>query len=197
MSDPETLAVYNTQADDYVAMMKDHAANDPLIHEFISACPPGGHVLDLGCGPGGYAVMMAGAGLTVDAMDAAEEMVKRVQSLPGIAARVGRFDDIDGTDLYDGIWASFSLLHAPRADFPRHLAALRRALKPGGVFFIGLKRGQGGERDTLGRHYEYYEREDLEPLLEQAGFAPRRHWTGHAAGLSGHIAGWIVIDARG
>ena len=197
MSDPETLAVYNRQADDYVAMMDDYAAKDPHIHDFIKACPQNAHVLDLGCGPGAYAVQMAAAGLTVDAIDAAAEMVARVDQIPGISARVGRFEDVDGEDLYDGIWASFSLLHAPRADFPKHLQALRRALKPGGVFFIGMKMGVGGQRDELGRHYEYYSRDELENHLTQAGLAPKAHWTGQAKGLDETYHGWIVIHADG
>ena len=196
MTDPETLAVYNAQADDYVEMMKGYAAGDPLIGEFIAACPPGGHVLDLGSGPGGYAVLMAEAGLKVDALDASTEMVARIAPLPGIAARVATFDDVTGENVYDGIWASFSLLHAARDAFPGYLAALARALKPGGPFFLGLKRGKGGGRDRLGRHYEYYEREELEPLLRAAGLNPVRHWTGVAAGLSGHKDGWIVIHAH-
>lgn len=195
MTDPETLAVYEAQADDYVAMMRGYAAKDPLVGEFVAACPEGGHVLDLGCGPGGYSVLLAEAGLTVDALDASAEMIARIGERPGITARVATFDEIAGEDVYDGVWASFSLLHAPRADMPRHLAALARALKPGGPFFLGLKRGRGGERDELGRYYEYYERDELDPMLEAAGFTPRRHWTGVSKGLAGHEQGWIVVHA--
>jgi SAM-dependent methyltransferase len=197
MSDPETLAVYNKQADAYVEMMCEFAAKDPLIAEFIKACPKEGHVLDLGCGPGGYAVMMADAGLTVDAIDAASEMVSRIANVDGITARVGVFDDITGRDLYDGIWASFSLLHAPRADFPKHLSALHTSLKPGGTFFIGMKMGVGGKRDDIGRHYEYYGKEELETHLQAAGFTPIDHWTGQAKGLDDTYHGWIVIHAHG
>lgn len=195
MTDAKTLAVYNAQADDYVEMMKGYAAKDPLIQTFIAACPEGGRVLDLGSGPGGYTVIMAEAGLQVDALDASTEMVARIADQPNITARVATFDDVSGEDVYDGIWASFSLLHAPRDAMPKYLAALARALKPGHPFFIGLKRGQGGGRDRLGRHYEYYQLEDLEPMLAAAGFTVREHWTGIAAGLSGHKDGWIVIHA--
>ena len=197
MSDPETLAVYNRQADDYVAMMTEYAAKDPLIAEFIAACPAGGTVLDLGCGPGGYAVLMAQAGLTVDALDASPEMVARIADMQGISPRVGRFDDVSATDAYDGIWASFSLLHAPRGDLPRHLAALHKALKPGGIFFLGMKMGVGGKRDALGRHYEYYTHAELETHLTDAGFMPTQHWTGQAKGLDRTYHGWIVIRAHG
>lgn len=196
MSDIETLGVYARQADDYATMMEREAADDPLIDTFIAACPRGAKVLDLGCGPGHFAGRMAHAGLHVDAMDAVPEMVARTSARSGVNARLGRFEDVTQTQEYDGIWAYFSLLHAPRADFATHLEAVARALKPGGVFFIGMKRGTGGKRDTLGRHYEYYERPDLEEHLRSAGLTPIQHWLGRSAGLSGQRDGWIVIRAR-
>jgi SAM-dependent methyltransferase len=197
MSDPETLDVYNRQADNYVDMMREYAVKDRLNTTFINACNPNAHVLDLGCGPGHYAVLMANAGLTVDALDASHEMIARVPQADKVTAHVGVFDDIAGADLYDGIWANFSLLHAPRTDIPRHLSALHKALKPGGVFFIGMKMGVGGKRDTIGRHYEYYTKEELETLLQDAGFKPQNHWTGQAKGLDETYHSWIVIHAHG
>lgn len=196
MSDAETLAVYASQADEYAAMMEREAANDPFIDRFISACPPGAHVLDLGCGPGHYAHRLAAAGLRVDAIDAVPEMVARANAHPGVSARIARFKDITQRNHYDGIWAYFSLLHAPRKVFASHLAALTQALKPNGAFFIGMKRGSGGGRDRLGRHYEYYEKDALDDYLHHAGMNPVVHWVGRSAGLSGHREGWIVIHAR-
>jgi SAM-dependent methyltransferase len=196
MSDPTTLCVYAERGDDYVAMVEDHATTDPMIDRFITACRPGGRVLDLGCGPGQYARRMAEAGLEVEATDAVPEMVARAARQPGVTARQAFFDDLDAQARFDGIWASFSLLHAPRADFPRHLAAVRRALMPGGVLFLGMKQGTGGGPDRLGRHYEYYERAELEEHLNAAGLTPARHWTGRAEGLAAHPEGWIVIEAH-
>ena len=61
MSDDETLGVYAEQTEKYVAMMEKEASRDKVIDEFIAACPKGGTVLDLGCGPGHYAQTMAEA----------------------------------------------------------------------------------------------------------------------------------------
>lgn len=196
MSDPETIAVYDRQTDAYEAMMAKYAANDPRIGDFIAACSVGGAVLDLGCGPGAYARMMAAAGLCVTAIDASAEMAKRAAAFDGVVARQGVFDDITETAAYDGIWASFSLLHAPRTAFPGHLRQLHRALRPGGVLFLGMKTGTGGGRDDLGRHYEYYSREELEASLMDAGFTIDQHWTGYGKGLSGQYSGFITIAAH-
>ncbi|OAN78455.1 hypothetical protein A8B82_08730 [Sulfitobacter sp. EhC04] len=197
MSDPQTLAVYDAQADDYERMMHNEAAADPIWRSFVAACPKGGVVLDLGCGPGNYARLLAGEGLRVTALDASPEMARRAGLIAGVTARHGFFEDVTEQDAYDGIWASFSLLHAPRDALPGHLTRLRDALKPGGTFFIGMKTGTGGGRDDLGRHYEYYSREELEKLLQTAGFSPEQHWTGYGKGLSGQYDGWIVIHTNG
>ena len=195
-ADKETLAVYATKAADYASMM-DEFANDPRLVAFIGTLPTGAHVLDLGCGPGWAAAQMAEAGLRVDATDASPEMVEMAGQLEGVTARVATFDEITGTDLYDGIWANFSLLHAPRRDMPRILAALHRALKPGGLFHIGVKTGTGEHRDSLGRLFTYYTADELHGLLKQAGFAPFSSYTGRDAGLSGEPADWITITAHG
>lgn len=197
MSDARTLGVYADQAEAYVAMMEREAARDEMIGHFVAACPPGGRVLDLGCGPGHYAELMAEAGLLVEAMDAVPEMVERSAARPGVTAWQGRFEDLVAQDRYDAIWAYFSLLHAPKEDMPDHLAAIARALKPGGVFFIALKRGSGAKRDALGRFYTYYEKDTIEPLLVAAGLTPQRHWTGRAEGLAANPEGWIVVQAHG
>lgn len=196
MSDEQTLGVYADQADAYVAMVEREAAQDPMIDHFIAACPKGARVLDLGCGPGHYASLMAKAGLEVEAMDAVPEMVARADAREGVTAWQGRFSDLTAENRYDAIWAYFSLLHAPREEMPDHLAAIARALKPGGRVFIGLKRGASAGRDSLGRYYTYYEKDTIEPLLVAAGLTPERHWTGKAKGMAAHVEGWIVVEAR-
>ena len=194
--DPETLRVYDEMADKYAAVTAD-IASDPLLASFIDALPRGAHVLDLGCGPGIIAGHMARAGLSVTATDASTEMVALAADTPGVTARLATFDEIAGEDIFDGIWANFSLLHAPRAAMPGHLSALRKALKPGGRFHIALKSGTGAHRDTLGRFYTYYTADELDTLLRTAGFTPFSSATGRDTGLSGEIADWIAITAHG
>jgi len=195
-ADSETLAVYAARLDDY-ARMVDDLTGDPRLAAFIAALPAGARVLDLGCGPGWAAARMAAAGLKVEATDAAPEMVEKAAGIPGVTARVATFDDIAGEDVYDGIWANFSLLHAPRADMPRHLAALHRALKPGGLLHLGMKTGTGEHRDSLGRFYAYYTEDELHDLLCQTGFVPFASETGSDRGLEGIPQDWITISAHG
>ncbi|WP_138934609.1 class I SAM-dependent DNA methyltransferase [Roseovarius arcticus] len=195
-SDAETLAVYSAKARDYADLTVD-LEGDKHLAAFIQAVPTGARVLDLGCGPGRAAGQMAAKGLAVDATDAVAEMVAMAGARPGVTAWQATFDDISGDAIYDGIWANFSLLHAPRGDMPRHLAALRRALKPGGLFHIGVKTGTGEARDSIGRLYTFYSEDELRSLLSAAGLAPHASWTGRDIGLSGEASDWVVVHAHG
>lgn len=195
-ADDTTLRVYAQKAGEYEGMIAA-AGDDPALAAFIAALPRGAQVLDLGCGPGHSAAAMAHAGLRVDATDAVAEMVAMTAARPGVRAWQATFDEIAGDDIYDGIWANFSLLHAPKADFPRHLGALRRPLKPGGLFHIGMKTGTGERRDRLGRHYAYYAQAELSAALRAAGFAPFATQTGTDTGLDGSDAPWVTIAAHG
>ena len=194
-ADRETLDVYDAQAADY-ARLTESEARDTQLLAFIAALPKGGRVLDLGCGPGHAAAAMANAGLIVDATDASSEMVALAGRHKGVTAWQALFDEIDAEAAYDGIWANFSLLHAPRATMPGHLARLARALKPGGLFHIGLKTGEGEKRDGIGRLYTYYTGPELSGLLGAAGFTIRDTRTGRSLGLDGELADWIVIEAH-
>lgn len=194
--DPGTARVYAARAGEY-AEMTVKITQDPILAAFIDGIPAGGHVLDLGCGPGGAAAAMARAGLRVDATDAVAEMVGLAAAHPGVRAWQATFDDITGEAAYDGIWANFSLLHASRDALPRHLAALRRALRRGGLFHIGMKTGRGEARDSLGRHYTYVTQEELWALLAAANLAPFSVATGTDTGLDGIEASWVTIAAHG
>ncbi len=197
MSDRETLAVYAAKTAEYAAFSDSANARDPLLTAFIAALPVGGAVLDLGCGPGASAAVMADAGLRVHAVDAVPQMVALAARHPGVRAEVAQFDDIDGVDLYDGIWANFSLLHAERDALPRILGALHAALRAGGRLHIAMKLGTGTRRDAIGRKYTYVSEADLRALLGAAGFAITGVRTGREKGLDGTYADWIAVAADG
>lgn len=196
MSDIETLGVYATKAQEYAELTQDALAADPLLASFIAAMPKRAKVLDLGCGPGTAAHRMADAGLDVTATDAVPEMVAMADRHHQVSAFVARFDEITATAEFDGIWANFSLLHAPRSDMPGHLAKLRTALKPGGLLHIALKTGTGEKRDRMGRYYTYYTDAELSHLLETAGFTITDRTTGCEKGMDGTMADWIAIRAH-
>lgn len=194
--DDETLAIYAAKADEYAQLTDEDNREDPILTAFIMAIPSGGHVLDLGCGPGTSAAAMARAGLRVTAFDPVPEMVALAASHENVTAQRAGFDDLTGEDLYDGIWANFSLLHASRQDMPHHLARIAKALKPGGRFHIGVKTGTGSKRDRLGRFYTYYTEAELTGLLHAAGLDVFDRAEGSGSGLDGTEAEWICLAAH-
>lgn len=195
--DPQTLRIYAEQAEEY-ARLTDAPAPGRLLSAFIADVPAGGRVLDLGCGPGVDAGHMAAVGLNVDAFDATPKMVALASQKAGVNAYQIDFEDFAamGTrDRYDGIWANFSLLHAPRDRMPAYIKCCHRALRTGGRFHIALKTGTGTERDSIGRLYTFYTVPDLRDIVAKAGFAITDQSEGRDIGLSGDLSDWVLLAA--
>ncbi|MEM6896246.1 MAG: class I SAM-dependent methyltransferase [Pseudomonadota bacterium] len=192
MSDDETLAAYASRVADYVALVKSEPAASLVA--FADALPDGARVLDLGCGPGHAARYLATRGFDTHAWDLSPEMVAAAAA-PGVTTRCAGFDALTDIAAFDGIFASFSLLHARKADMARHLSAIAAALKPSGTFHIGMKLGTGEERDQIGRFYAYYSRQELLSLLGDAGFDVIWETEGEERGLAGNVDQFILIRA--
>ncbi len=195
MTDPRTIAVYDARAGDY-ARLNMTSRPDADLQAFIDAVPVGGRILDLGCGPATASAHLRAAGLDPDPVDASAAMVALANDSYGIGARQGTFDDLDAVAVYAGVWANFSLLHAPRADLPRHLTAIHRALVPGGVFHIGMKTGTYAGRDALDRFYTYVGVTELQGLLADAGFLLLTTRQGVDKGLSGSMDPFVICLTR-
>jgi len=195
MPDAKTIATYDAKADEY-ADLPGNDGPDADLQAFLDLMPAGAHVLDLGCGPAHASAYMRDAGLVPDPVDASPGMVTLANTRHAIGARLGTFDDIASTALYDGVWANFSLLHAPRLDLPRHLARLAQALKPGGIFHIGMKTGAGEKRDRIDRLYTYVTQAELAELLTDAGLTVIAQRTGEGKGLDGTMAPFVTMRAR-
>ncbi|MBO9472984.1 class I SAM-dependent methyltransferase [Shimia sp. R10_1] len=201
MSDQETMKVYAKAAGDYAERFSKVAEGDidqlKDLNGLFALLPDNGLVLDLGCGPGQWAAKIRDAGYQVEAMDASAEMAALAKEKFDLDVTVGVFEDLTEEAKYDGIWANFSLLHAPKADMSAHLLRIKTALKPRGAFHIGMKLGRGESRDALGRFYSYYEEAELIGLLEAAGFTITQKRRGNAKGLAGSDDTYVILTAHG
>lgn len=195
MADRRTLDVYARRASDYARRFATDRPDRHLSY-FISALPSGARVLDLGCGTGSAAAFIRDAGFSVDAWDASPEMAKIGQDAFGLDIEIRDFSSLSAVSVYDAIYANFSLLHAPKSEFPRHLEQIARALKTGGLVHLGLKTGNGEARDPLGRYYAYYQHAELAELLASAGLNIETQEFGAEEGLDGVLAPWIILTAR-
>ncbi|MGB1157524.1 MAG: class I SAM-dependent methyltransferase [Alphaproteobacteria bacterium] len=193
--DRETIAVYDAKFEDYANLFTSDKPSASLLR-FINAVAPEGSVVDLGCGPGNSARAMAVSGLKVTAVDASAGMISLVEGTPNITAVQADFSWLDQTAAFDGIWANFSLLHAEREAFAGHLRAAAGALKPGGIFHLGMKTGEGTKRDALGRRYSYFTRSEFELMLLNEGFDILHVKEGEEVGLAGNLDPFILILSR-
>ncbi len=194
MTDAQTLAVYDVKIDDYLRLTQAPPSKSLLA--FIKSIPKGGRVLDLGCGPGFAAAAMARHGCNVEAIDGSAEMVAAASKPSGVIARQATFNELPAQATYYGIYANFSLLHAKRADFNRHIQACYAALHPGGTFHLAMKLGTGEKRDALGRFYTYYTAKELKHILTQAGFTLTFEREGKEKGLAGDVEPFIMMAAH-
>lgn len=117
----------------------------------LLALPHGARVLDLACGQGRHAHLLAEAGFDVDGLDYSRDMLKAAKARgTGKTLRYRRGDmrslPLRWTRRFDGVvnlFTSFGFFDDP-ADDDRVLKQVARVLKRGGSFVW-----QGGNRDAL------------------------------------------------
>jgi SAM-dependent methyltransferase len=164
--DEETLNFYRRNAEAYAAWAKAPSAR---LTGFLALLPPGGSILELGCGAGNHSAKMLEAGFAVRPTDGSPEMAEAASRRLGRAVETMLFHELDEQEAYDGVWASACLLHVPKDELEGILGRIHRALKPDGVFYASFKIGAGDGRDSLGRYYNYPSAEWLRGTYAAAG----------------------------
>lgn len=191
MNDPATLAWYEANAARYSHDLRQiHSRH---LDTFLDRLASGARVLELGCGGGRDAARMAARGFVADPTDASAAMVAKTREGFGIDARQMRFDELLAVDAYDAVWAHACLIHVARADFPAVLAAIWRALRPGGWHFANFKLGDGEGRDPLGRLTNFPDEAWLEGAYRAAGFAIVETERYRGEGADGVVRDWYAL----
>ena len=187
-----TIDIYNKNAAKYANLEIDKVSLKAY-REFSSLLPKNGIVLDYGCGPGYFSKKFLADGFQVNAFDASEKMIEIASMEKRVNWWLGDFKSFRATTLYDGIWANFSLLHAPKKEIFQLIRTIFKSLKPRGLFSLGLKLGIGEKRDKIGRKYSYFEEQEIRSMLSNEGFYHISHHLGEAKGLDGESANFIII----
>lgn len=168
-----TLEAYESGADAYVEKYLDASVADQYGDAFFDELD-GDRILDVGCGPGPDLETFAGRGYDATGLDLTPSFlgVAREHVTEAALARgdMRRLPFEAGS--FDGVWASASLLHVPRADATAALREFRRVLDGDGVAFVSVKRGETPGSDPNGRHFEYYRERELRALLDDAALEP-------------------------
>ena len=193
MHDADTLAFYDREAAAYAARQRGAPVR---LQAFLEQLRPRARILELGCGAGQDAELMTAAGFEVTPTDGSAGLAAEAEARLGRPVRVMRFEELDETAAYDGVWANACLLHVPEDGLADVLARIHRALKPGGRFHTGFKAGDGGGRDSLGRYYNFPDEARLRAAYGAAGdWAALTITPGKGGGFDGVMRDWLFVDA--
>jgi SAM-dependent methyltransferase len=144
--------------------------------------PPGGRVLDAGCGPGEWVILLRNLGFDAEGLDYSPELVARLrQEYPDLRWNSGDIRQMPyPDDSFDGI-ISWGVIEHDEAGPQLALREFFRVTRPGGVIAVTVPRDSErrraaseawyppGEPDTA--FFQYLISEDeLSGFLREAGF---------------------------
>ena len=122
MKHNSTIDYYNRNAARYFNETV-HADVSEIRDRFAQMLPPGGTILDLGCGSGRDSKAFIEQGFRVVAVDGSEKLCKLAQAYIQQPVVCSDFLDYKPNETFDGIWACASLLHLTEAECGRAGAA--------------------------------------------------------------------------
>ena len=156
-----------------------HQFIEPERQQFIRRLSAGSKILDCGCGPGMDTEKFSQLGYNVTAIDLSERFVsltkERVQTATVKKMDMRHLEFPQAS--FDGLWASFSLLHIRASDIEQTLSGFRTVLRPHGLLFAAVHRGpktewvkttiSGMERDT---YVQEWVQTEIEYVFRSSGF---------------------------
>lgn len=182
-SDPEkiaslTLAHYDSRAADFWEGTRGHdvSQNIAALLRHIQGEPPHA-ILDFGCGPGRDLAAFTALGHRPVGLDGSTRFAAMARAHSGCEVWEQDFLKLDlPAERFDGVFANASLFHVPGTALPRVLRELHATLKPGGVLFSSIPRGNNEEGWTRGRYGAYHDLDAWRGYLTGAGFTELEHY---------------------
>ena len=167
-----------------------------FLRRFAAELPPGGRILDYGCGTGVDMAWLRARGFRVEGIDGTLEFVLEARRrCPGARILYSRFETVLLQPArYDGIWCNAALIHVPPQELACQLEKIRKALKPGKL--LGMTLAWGRAKRFLcgdwipGRYLAAYAKGEAAALL--CGWSGRRLAVTAGDGRAGR---WIQILA--
>ena len=194
MSTDPTASFYTDNAAIYAA--RERRLPRQRMDAFLAALPARATILELGCGSGQDAAYMLSRGFDVTPTDGSAELAREAEKRLGRPVRVMRFEALDATEIFDGIWAEASLLHVPRSALPDIFDRILRALKTGGIFHASFKAGEAEGHDKFGRYYNYPSAVWLEAMLSARGWKNITMTEADGGGFDGEPTRWLYVAAH-
>lgn len=173
-----TVGHYDARAEQFWQGTRDHDVSQN-IDALLSAIEVPGplEILDLGCGPGRDLVDLSSRGHRPTGLDGSARFCQMARARSGRPVLHQDFLDLRLPDAaFDGVFANATLFHVPAQELPRVLRQLHATLRPGGVLFSSVPRGDGVEGWNGDRYGTYLQLPDWRSLMEGAGFAYLGHY---------------------
>jgi len=173
-----TVAHYNTHAEQFWQGTRDHDVSQNIDALLTAVDRPGPlDILDLGCGPGRDLLALAARGHRPTGLDGSERFCEMARARAGCRVLHQDFLALHlAASAFDGVFANASLFHIPHQELPRVLGQLYATLRPGGVLFSSVPRGDGVEGWNGERYGTYLQLPAWRTLMEGAGFAYVGHY---------------------
>ena len=166
-SSRRTIESYEGYADRYAQIRRGpDDKEEAALRQVASIAGLGGHVLEIGSGPGYDADILETLGVKVRRTDATQRFLdlQAARGKPGDRLDVIT-DPLGGP--YDAVVAQYVLFHVPRDHIDRVLAKIAAALRPRGAFLVSMREG---DHETGGAYHEvYWRRNDFAARLKAAG----------------------------
>jgi ubiquinone/menaquinone biosynthesis C-methylase UbiE len=159
-----------------------------FVTDLVASCPPGGTVLDAACGTGKYFAMVLDAGRRVVGTDQSTGMLARARTrFPAVPLERVGLQELAFDGEFDSVMCIDAMENVPPEDWPRVVANLRRALRPGGLLYLTVEEVDDQELDQVfaeatakglpvvrgeesGEGYHYYpSRDQVAAWLAEAG----------------------------
>ncbi|MGN8080615.1 class I SAM-dependent DNA methyltransferase [Variovorax sp. 22077] len=187
-----TIQSYDAHAREYNAIVAEHPLQPEIadsMRRMMEYVPAGGSVLEIGSGPGRDADFVESLGAVVRRTDAAQAFL----DLQAQRGRKGELLDVVIDALggpYDAVLAMCVLIHVDRAQVAAVLHKIFGALRPGGVFLVSMRVGEGEKHGDY--HTVCWEKERFAAALVAAGLHPC--WEMERIGRNDEA--WVYFLAR-
>lgn len=162
----KTLDFYNNNSKSYIESTLSVDMSQ-LYKDFLKYIPKGGHILDLGCGSGRDSLEFIKKGYNVTAVDGSKELAIAASKIIGKEVICSKFEELQLTESFHGIWACASLLHVNKNHIVDVIKNISSNLKTNGVFYISFKYGENEYIDEKGRYFNCYTEETFNEMIAQ------------------------------
>jgi len=119
-------------------------------------------LLEIGAGHGRDSLFFQEQGITVTCIDLSPEMVRLCQQKGLTAFAIDMVNLEFEQSSFDAVFALNSFLHLPKSEFPLVLKNIRKVLRSGGLFYLGMYGGM-----------------DFEGIWEDDFYTPKRFFSFH------------------